>query len=584
MKKINKKRIILLMILICLLILQIKAFTDSQANKVLEITLNAKDSKAILEDSVITLEATNEGESGYSIVLPEVVNEKRVSKYYITEKNIETDEETNTGNVENIQAEETVSSNIEKDAGDKIYLTEEEIQSQKVEIQVEYDTITKGDTTLYYEEKETKLEDGKIITLEGYVEDGTKVTIENRLQEEIPQIDTYLNEYTFYSAYDICLEKENTEEVITSGNITISVESDDLEEENNKEYKILHILDNEKTEKTETTENVEVTAEEIETVKEVETVEISKNKISFEIENLETESLSTFAILQKEKIAEVTVEEGESEIIQDDSAYPVMSNALLMAMDLNTGVEAWDGTVSDDFSWGTGSEETPYLIADGADLAYLAAQVRNGNTYEGRYFQLANDIDLGGRDWTPIGTSQNSFRGILDGAGHTIYNAKIIVASLPDQTYEAYGIFASLGGGDTRAIIRNLELSNINVDIAASGDTGTIDEGFLGIGASVNQDEEGLHIGTLAGAMYKNATVSNVIVNDSTIQDSGVITVTNYQFQFSVGGVIGYVSNGYNNNTNPGNGSTYVIDNCYSETQIGLDSIGDEGQVGRIFR
>ena len=584
MKKINKKRIILLMILICLLILQIKAFTDSQANKVLEITLNAKDSKAILEDSVITLEATNEGESGYSIVLPEIVNEKRVSKYYITEKNIETDEETNTENVENIQVEETVSSNIEKDAGDKIYLTEEEIQSQKVEIQVEYDTITKGDTTLYYEEKETKLEDGKIITLEGYVEDGTKVTIENRLQEEIPQIDTYLNEYTFYSAYDICLEKENTEEVITSGNITISVENDDLEEENNKEYKILHILDNEKTEKTETTENVEVTAEEIETVKEVETVEISKNKISFEIENLETESLSTFAILQKEKIAEVTVEEGESEIIQDDSAYPVMSNALLMAMDLNTGVEAWDGTVSDDFSWGTGSEETPYLIADGADLAYLAAQVRNGNTYEGRYFQLANDIDLGGRDWTPIGTSQNSFRGILDGAGHTIYNAKIIVASLPDQTYEAYGIFSSLGGGDTRAIIRNLELSNINVDIAANGDTGTIDEGFFGIGASVDQDDEGLHIGTLAGTMYKNATVSNVIVNDSTIQDSGVITVTNYQFQFSVGGVIGYVSNGYNNNTNLGNGSTYVIDNCYSETQISLDSIGDEGTVGTFNR
>ena len=66
MKKINKKRIILLIILICLLILQIKAFTDSQANKVLEITLSAKDSKSILEDSLVTLEAIDEGKSGYA--------------------------------------------------------------------------------------------------------------------------------------------------------------------------------------------------------------------------------------------------------------------------------------------------------------------------------------------------------------------------------------------------------------------------------------------------------------------------------------------------------------------------------------
>ena len=257
---------------------------------------------------------------------------------------------------------------------------------------------------------------------------------------------------------------------------------------------------------------------------------------------------------------------------------------LIMTMNLDMGVGSWDGTTSASFSWGSGTEDEPYLIADGSDLAYLATQVRNGNTYEGQYFQLTNDIDLGGRDWTPIGTNQNSFRGIFDGAGHTIANAKITVPSLPDRTYEAYGIFGSIGGGNSRTIIRNLELSNIYIDIAADGETGTIDEGiFGGLGASVEQDEEGLHIGTLAGAMYKNASIANVIVENSAIQDSGKITITNYQFQFSVGGVIGYISNGYNDNTNPGNGSRYVIDNCYSETEITLDSIGDEGQVGSIF-
>ena len=573
MKKINKKRIILLIILICLLILQIKAFTDSQANKVLEITLSAKDSKSILEDSLVTLEAIDEGKSGYALILPEVVNEKRVSKYYITEKNIETDKEVDTTNVMNKSTEEAVSSKTEKKAGDKIYLTEEEIQNQRLEIDVEYDTITEGNTMLYYEEKETKLKDGKIIMLEGYVENGTKVKIESRPKEEITQIDTYLNEYTFYSAYNICLEKESTEKVITSGNITISVESEELGERNNKEYKILNILDNEKT------ENIEMTTkdtEKIETVKEIESVEISENKISFE-----TEKLSTFVILEKEKKAEEVSDAENSGIIQDDSAYAVMNNDLLMEMNVNTGVDAWDGSISDSFSWGTGSEETPYLIADGADLAYLAVQVRNGNTYEGQYFQIANDIDLGGREWTPIGTNQNSFRGILDGAGHTIYNAQIIVASLPDKTYETYGIFASLGGENTRTIIRNLELSNINIDITASGDTGSVSSSIFGGG--VNQDSEGLHIGTLVGAMYKNTSIENVIVNNSIIQDTGVMNIIDSPFQFSVGGVVGYVSNAYNNNNNPGNGSTYIIDNCYSETQISLDVTAAEGTAGSIF-
>ena len=194
MKKINKKRIILLIILICLLILQIKAFTDSQANKVLEITLSAKDSKSILEDSLVTLEAIDEGKSGYALILPEVVNEKRVSKYYITEKNIETDKEVDTTNVMNKSTEEAVSSKTEKKAGDKIYLTEEEIQNQRLEIDVEYDTITEGNTMLYYEEKETKLKDGKIIMLEGYVENGTKVKIESRPKEEITQIKNIIDQ------------------------------------------------------------------------------------------------------------------------------------------------------------------------------------------------------------------------------------------------------------------------------------------------------------------------------------------------------------------------------------------------------
>ena len=547
MKKINKKRIVLLIILICLLILQIKAFTDSQANKLLEITLVAKDNENLLEDISEKIEATDEGKSGYSLVLPEVVNEKVVSKYYITEKT----EEQETQNVQEEQkVEETKSTEVEKKPGDKIYLTKEEEESKKIELKIDYDTKIEGDIRFYNEQIEKELEDN-IIKVGAYVEDGTTASIESKTKEEVTEVDDYLTEYGFNSAYSISLEKENGKKSSISGNITISVEGENLGEGTNSEYKIIHILDDG-------------------TLEEIEDVKLSKNKIEFE-----TESLSTFVILEKESGSVIE----NNEVVDDTAVDEAVTNSLIMTMQARTSGEPWDGSVADSFSWGSGTEDEPYLIADGADLAYLGQQVRNGNTYEGQYFQIANDIDLGGREWTPIGTSQNPFRGILDGAGHTIANATVTVSNLPNQTYESYGIFASIGGGSTRTIIRNLELSSITVQITASGDTGTIDEGSFFDGGSVEQDDEGLHIGTLSGSMYRNSSVQNVIVKNSVIQDTSVINIIDSPFQFSVGGVVGYVGNTYNNNNNPGTGSTYQIDNCYSETQISLDSTAEEGTV-----
>ena len=56
----------------------------------------------------------------------------------------------------------------------------------------------------------------------------------------------------------------------------------------------------------------------------------------------------------------------------------------------------WDGTVASSFAGGDGSETSPYQIANGAQLAYLARQVNGGESYNGKYFELIADIDLGG--------------------------------------------------------------------------------------------------------------------------------------------------------------------------------------------
>ena len=57
-------------------------------------------------------------------------------------------------------------------------------------------------------------------------------------------------------------------------------------------------------------------------------------------------------------------------------------------------VDLWDGSVAASFSGGDGSAEKPYEISSGAELAYLAAQVNAGNTYDDTHFILTNDIDL----------------------------------------------------------------------------------------------------------------------------------------------------------------------------------------------
>ncbi|MBR4910607.1 MAG: hypothetical protein IKZ47_04725, partial [Clostridia bacterium] len=78
--------------------------------------------------------------------------------------------------------------------------------------------------------------------------------------------------------------------------------------------------------------------------------------------------------------------------------------------------DTWDGTTAASLS-GEGTEESPYLIATGADLAYFAAQVNGGNGYSGKYIKLTDDIDLNNAAFTPIGS------GSVSGSAVTIIGA-----------------------------------------------------------------------------------------------------------------------------------------------------------------
>ena len=75
----------------------------------------------------------------------------------------------------------------------------------------------------------------------------------------------------------------------------------------------------------------------------------------------------------------------------------------------------WDGSIAAGFAGGSGTEDDPYLISNGSELAYLAQQVNSGNSYENVHFKLTNDIYLNDTtDWELWGTTGSSSAGKVD--------------------------------------------------------------------------------------------------------------------------------------------------------------------------
>ena len=72
---------------------------------------------------------------------------------------------------------------------------------------------------------------------------------------------------------------------------------------------------------------------------------------------------------------------------------------------------AWDGS---------GTQTDPYKIQNSADWQEFAIKVSMGNSYQGTFFKMTNDIDANGIN---AGTSTFAFNGTFDGGKHTLtYN------------------------------------------------------------------------------------------------------------------------------------------------------------------
>lgn len=163
---------------------------------------------------------------------------------------------------------------------------------------------------------------------------------------------------------------------------------------------------------------------------------------------------------------------------------------------------SWSGSYHE-ITEGSGTEEDPYIIKTPEELAYISHIVLDGKDTKGMYFSLANDIDLTGIDWTPIGMyyserleTKAPFNGIFRGNGYSITGLT--------SMYDMSGSYVSVGlFGYTES---SAEISDLNVadaDITASLRTGSADGNWY----ADNTKYIGVLVGINKGSII-NCTVS----------------------------------------------------------------------------
>ncbi len=213
---------------------------------------------------------------------------------------------------------------------------------------------------------------------------------------------------------------------------------------------------------------------------------------------------------------------------------------------------------------GEGTEESPYLINNLADLKLLRDDVNAGNDYAGKFIKLMNNITLDD-GWTPIGegtrsvtknisvTAQgNFFCGTFDGNNKTIsglnntgYVPTAYAEDEDDNNY-VYGLFGLV----YNATIKNLTLTNVNID--------TLTDVQLANEESAHGDSVAALVGFAGGSL----SVDNVTV-------SGIVKAAD-----SVAGILGrlYASLGGN--------AVVTITNCTNNAAIYTGTVGSAKAAG----
>ena len=141
--------------------------------------------------------------------------------------------------------------------------------------------------------------------------------------------------------------------------------------------------------------------------------------------------------------------DGEYTYTVKAKGYAKVSDTLTVSKDEVVSVTltpstAWDGTTKTQPT-GQGTQASPYEIADGEQLAWLANAVNNSASSAKFYAELTDDIDLGGNPFTPIGKDFHEFSGSFDGKGYTVSGLNV--------TAQYAGLFGSIKDAEIKNVI-----------------------------------------------------------------------------------------------------------------------------------
>ena len=161
-----------------------------------------------------------------------------------------------------------------------------------------------------------------------------------------------------------------------------------------------------------------------------------------------------------------------------------------------------------------------YTVTSADGLMNIAELVNGGKSDIN--ITLDTDIDLTGKDWTPIGTNyDNSYKGTFDGGGHTI-------TGLTVTTYDKYaGLFGWLNSAGT---VKNVVMEGVQI-------TNNHSSGFAGgvVGYSWGTIENCSVSGSVNGEVY----VGGVVGKQTSGSMTGCSSSATVKGTVNVGGVAG---------------------------------------------
>lgn len=172
------------------------------------------------------------------------------------------------------------------------------------------------------------------------------------------------------------------------------------------------------------------------------------------------------------------------------------------------------------------SPKVAYTVSTADELIALVAKINNGEfpTVNGDRvktgIRLANDIDLTGKEWTPITVP---YVGTFHGQGHTIRGIRLVYN---DVTGGDFGMIANKiinGGGNGR--IQDLTLEDCSLTIHA---------------------KEGVDLGTIRAGGFAGFQDRGLVLRD-TLKNSHITVNGNFTGESAVGGMVGRADWDYDN-------------------------------------